>query len=40
MDTVQAPLVEFVTDNWFRQGLQKDQQDLGYRVVTTSYTSS
>lgn len=40
MGRVQASLVEFVTHNWFRQGLQKDQQDLSYRVVTTSYTGS
>lgn len=40
MGTVEAPLVEFVTHNWFWQGLQKDQQDFSHRVVTTSYTRS
>lgn len=40
MGTVEASLVEFVTYDRFWQGLQKDQQDLGYRVVTTSYRNS
>lgn len=40
MSTLEAPLVEFITHHWLWQGLQEDQQNLGHRVVATSYNNS